>query len=289
MNTMDRRKLVQLATAAVLSPWLGKSMELSTTVRPQIACAVRSGELSKYAAQLKSLPAIEIEDWLDPTFPERAGGAIPVIQESLAGYEGRILLSGPFIDLNPGSAERLVQKATRQRFEECHEFAHAIGAREIIFLSSYLPIINLPFYDKGWVEQSVTFWRAYLDASGAEIAISVGNTFEYHPDLMLRVVEEVNRPNFRMTFDLGHFLVYGKEPLGEWLRKTVERTSCVYVHSNDGRVDAHQEPGKGMLTCEQFRQVSEAVEPGTTMILKMRDKESLSRSMAWVKGCAAPQ
>jgi hypothetical protein len=93
--------------------------------------------------------------------------------------------------------------ATRQRFEECHEFAHSFGAREIIFLSSYLPIINLSFYDKGWVEQSVTFWRAYLDASGAEIAISVGNTFEYHPDLMLRVVEEVNRPNFRMTFLAG--------------------------------------------------------------------------------------
>ena len=100
---------------------------------------------------------LKLRNWLDPTFPERAGGAIPVIRESLAGYEERILLSGPFIDLNPGSAERLVQKATRQRFEEWHEFAHAIGARGIIFLYSYLPIINLSFYDKRGVLVSVSY------------------------------------------------------------------------------------------------------------------------------------
>ena len=279
MDTMDRRKLLQLATGALVSPLFETTREL------QIAVAVRSDQLSRYADQLRSLPAIEIEDWLDPTFPERAAEAIPVIRESLAGYKGRLLLSGPFIDLNPGSAEKLVQRATRQRFDECHEFAHAIEAREIIFLSSYLPLINLSFYDKGWIAQSVTFWRAYLGAISSDMTISLCNTFEYHPDLMVRVVEEVNRPNFRLAFDLGHFLVYGKEPLAEWLRKTAGRTSCVYVHSNDGHVDTHDEPGEGVLTCKQIRDVSKAVEPNATLILKMNNKDSLSRSIGWLKAC----
>ena len=66
MDTMDRRKLLQLATGALVSPLFETTREL------QIAVAVRSDQLSRYADQLRSLPAIEIEDWLDPTFPERA-------------------------------------------------------------------------------------------------------------------------------------------------------------------------------------------------------------------------
>ncbi len=130
-----------------------------------------------------------------------------------------MLLSGPFIDLNRGSAERLVQRATRQRFEACHELAQAVAAREMIFLSSYLPLINLPFYDKGWLAQSVAFWRAYLDAISSDIMVSLCNTFEYRPDLMVRVLEEVNRPNFQLSFDLGHFLVDGRAPLASGCAK----------------------------------------------------------------------
>ena len=232
-----------------------------------------------------NLPAIEIEDWLDPTFPERATEAVPLVQSALSGYTGKILVSGPFIDLNPGSAERLIQSATRQRFEECYRFARDIRAHEIIFLSSYLPIINLSFYDQGWLKNSVSFWRSYLDAVDQHLIVSLCNTFEYHPQLMLKVVEEVGRPNFRLGFDLGHFLVYGREPLGRWLIATAPHTSSVYVHSNDGHVDTHDEPGRGVLTRKQVKQVVTAVAPDTNLILKMNNKETLEKSLSWLQAC----
>jgi sugar phosphate isomerase/epimerase len=284
---MNRRKLLQLAAAGAGHILLGRNTVPLANARRRIACAVRSDQLSRYASRLWSLPAIEIEDWLDPTFPERAAAAVPLVQKALVGYSGRILLSGPFIDLNPGSSERLIQRATRKRFDECHQFAGAVGAREIIFLSSYLPIINLSFYDQGWLTQSVAFWRSYLDVLDPRVTVSLCNTFEYHPNFMLKIVEEVARPNFRLAFDLGHFLVYGRVPLPDWLRTTATRTSSVYVHSNDGHVDTHDEPGRGVLTCADVNQAVAAFGPEVNLILKMNDKESLERSVSWLEACWA--
>lgn len=276
---------MQLVAAGAAHAVIAGEATARASVRHRIACAVRSEQLTRYLSRLSSLPAIEIEDWLDPTFPERASSAIPIVQHALAGYHGRILLSGPFIDLNPGSSERLIQKATRQRFDECYQFARAIGARDIIFLSSYLPIINLTFYDQGWLTKSVTFWRSYLDSVDPHITVSLCNTFEYHPNLMLQVLQEVARPNFRLTFDLGHFLVYGHEPLSQWLGATASHTSSVYVHSNDGKVDSHEEPDRGVLTCTQMNEVATAVGLEANLILKMNDKESLQRSLTWMESC----
>lgn len=278
--------MLQLATAGAAHALISrKSNAPKASIRRRIACAVRSDQLHLYFSRLSTLPAIEIEDWLDPTFPERASAAIPVVQQALASYQGRILLSGPFIDLNPGSSEKLIQKATRQRFDECHKFALAIGAREIIFLSSYLPIINLSFYDEGWLTQSIAFWGSYLDAVDPHVTVSLCNTFEYHPNLMLKVVQEVARPNFRLALDLGHFCVYSHEPLSQWLRTTASHTSSVYVHSNDGKVDSHEELGRGVLTYSQMNEVAAAIGPDANLILKMNDKESLERSLKWLESC----
>ena len=61
-----------------------------------------------------------------------------------------------------------------------------------------------------------------------------------------KVIEEVARPNFRLAFDLGHFLVYSRESLTDWLRTTASHISSVYVHSNDRKVDTHDELGRGV-------------------------------------------
>jgi hypothetical protein len=154
---MNRRALLQLAAIGAGHMMLSRNGFARSDPQQPIGCAVRSDQLGRYP-HLLGLPVIEIEDWLDPTFPERSAQVLTVAQKALSGYRGRILLSGPFIDLNPGTSERLIQQATRQRFDECYRFARAIGAREIIFLSSYLPIINLSFYDQNWLTQSVAFW-----------------------------------------------------------------------------------------------------------------------------------
>lgn len=284
MASLSRRQLLHVGSAGLISRVFWKSTIAHADIRARLGCAVRSDQLTQFRAEIVNLPVIEIEDWLDPMFPERADAVLPAVQRNLAGYRGKILLSGPFIDLNPGSAERLIQDATRRRFEECWHFAKSIHATEIIFLSSYLPLIKLPVYDAGWLQHSVAFWNTFLNAIDRNVTISLCNTFEYHPDLMVRVVEEVHRPQFRLALDIGHFLVYAQESLTSWLNKSAPYLSSVYVHSNDGQIDSHDEVGRGVLSCAQIRQIASAL-PSANLILKMKKKDRIGDNLRWTEAC----
>ncbi|MBM4432034.1 MAG: hypothetical protein FJ026_17050, partial [Chloroflexi bacterium] len=175
----------------------------------RIGCSIHSAQVARYREELFRLPVIELEDCLHPGFLDHFYAELPAIRDSLAGYQGELVVSGPFIDLNPGSPERLNVAITRTRFEQAYEFARALGAVEIVFLSSFLPIITLSSYEEDWISRSIVFWQAYVTAA-PDLVISLGNTFEYSPDYLVRIAREVNHSRFRLTTDLGHCLVYSR-------------------------------------------------------------------------------
>jgi sugar phosphate isomerase/epimerase len=133
------------------------------------------------------------------------------------------------------------------------------------------------------VTRSIAFWRSYLDSVDPAITFSLGNTFEFCPDYLVRVVEAVNRPNFRLTFDLGHFLVYSKVDLETWLRQIAPHCSTVYVHSNDGSIDIHDEPFTGVLRSEQLALVATALPATTRFLAKMNNKATFAESVKWIE------
>ncbi len=263
-------------------------MDPHSDALPPVGCGIHSDYISAYRRDLFALPLIELEDYLDPAFADRDQERLPAIAAALADYDGTRLLSGPYIDLNPGSPDRLVREATRQRCEQARRCATALGANEIVYLSSFLPIVYLSSYEDGWVARSVAFWRSYLDDLDPRLTISLCNTFEFSPEHLIRVVEGVGRPNFRLAFDLGHFLVYATVDLEAWLWQVAPYCATVYVHSNDGRVDTHDEPYRGRLTGAQVAQVAAALPPATAFIVKMTDKTTIRQSVAWVRRYVRP-
>jgi hypothetical protein len=81
-----------------------------------VGCGIHSRDLTNWQQELSALPLLELEDYLDPDFAEHDHEALPLIQQQLEQYRGSLMLSGPYIDLNPGSPERLIIEATRQHF-----------------------------------------------------------------------------------------------------------------------------------------------------------------------------
>jgi len=249
----------------------------------RIGFGVSANNLRDYRDQLFQLPLIELEDFLFPGFSDESQDSLPVIQASLAGYPGEILLSGPYIDLNPGTPDRLIQKVVQQRFAQALDFADGIQAKEIIFLSTFLPIIRLPMYDEDWVARSIDFWRAFMQTVDPSLTISLCNTFEAHPDYLVQVVEGVGRQNFRLAFDLGHFLVFAEISLLAWLRRITTACSTVYVHSNDGKVDTHAEPFQGILRQDQVALLKQYLPEKTRLIAKPFNKSAIPACVAWIE------
>lgn len=242
--------------------------------------------LADLARLERPLPlALELEDFLQPGFAERAWRRLPEARRLLGGFTGRLLLSGPYIDLNPGSPDPLIRSAVLRRLRQTARFARGIGAQEIICLSTFLPLVRLDFYEDDWVRRSADFWRAFLDeqVGSPPLRILLANTFEETPQRLVEVAEGVGSPNFGLAFDLGHFLVYGRIPLEGWAAQIAPWCRAVYVHSNDGQVDLHLPPGEGVLQAEQVRSLAGWLAPEVVWILKPFEKGGLVRGIEWLK------
>jgi len=249
----------------------------------KFGASVHSDSITPHWADLFKLDVIDLENYLFPGFADCAQETLPAIRTALAGYSGEILISGPYIDLNPGSPERLNVEATRTRFTQALDFACALGAVEIVFYSPFLPIIYLSAYEEDWITHSITFWKSFMADVDPAITISLANTIEFHPYYLARIVEAVARSNLKLTLDIGHFLVYSRIDLALWMQKIGPYCSTVFVHSNNGEMDTHDDPGQGKLAACHLTQVARAVPDNPRFIVKTNNKNFMVQRLQWVK------
>jgi sugar phosphate isomerase/epimerase len=251
----------------------------------KIGTSIHSKDIEKYASTLFQHPILEIEDYLFAGFADEDQIILPRILKDLTGYSGEVLVSGPYIDLNPGSPERLVVEACERRFNQTFLFAQAVHASEVIFLSTFIPIIRLSYYERDWVDRSVKFWKRFLEISNLGIKVVLTNTFEYDPEWLIEIAERVGSPSFRLGFDLGHFLIYSKIKLDRWLLQIKPYCTTVYVHSNNGQIDTHEEPFQGVLSQSMMKTTSAVLDPKAKFLVKSNQKENLTQSIAWIRAC----
>lgn len=249
----------------------------------KVGTSVHSDSIVPHRADLFQLDVIDLENFLFPGFADCAQDMLPAIRDALVGYPGELVISGPYIDLNPGSSERLNVEATHTRFTQACTFARALGAVEVIFYSPFIPIIYLSSYEEDWTARSITFWRSFLAEIDPALTISLANTFEFHPYYLAQIVEAVARPNFKLALDIGHFLVYSRIDLTLWMQKIGPHCSTVFVHSNNGEVDTHDDPGQGKLAACHLTQAARYTPGDIRFIVKTNNKDLMIQSVQWVK------
>lgn len=255
---------------------------------PKLGVGTGSQSIAELAGLLDEVDVLELEDFLNPAEFSALDRRLGSARANLRDFRGELVLSGPYIDLNPASPDALVVGVCRQRFRQALDWARELNAREIIFCSTFIPIIYLEFYEADWARRAADFWAEFMDAVPAEMTISLCNTFEFDPRWLVWVVAQVNRPNFRLALDLGHHLVYSKIGLEEWLQQISPFLSTVYVHSNHGQVDEHLPPDEGVLSAAQVLLAARYVAPDARFILKPFDKPSLPRSLNWLRKILKP-
>jgi sugar phosphate isomerase/epimerase len=250
---------------------------------PKLGAGISSQQISSLADLLSELDVLELEDYLNPAEFSMLDGRYGAAKDQLAAFRGEVVLSGPYIDLNPGSPDALVRETCFRRFRHALDWARQFGAHEIIFCSTFIPIIYLEFYEADWALRCADFWTEFMAEVPREITISLCNTFEFTPRWLSWVADKVNQPNFRLALDLGHFLVYSTIDLEVWLRQTAPYLSTVYVHSNHGQVDEHLPPDQGVLTTAQVALAARYAAPDARFILKPFDKTCLQQNLAWLR------
>ncbi len=160
-------------------------------------------------------------------------------------YDLSLTIHAPFMDLSPAAVDRKVRDVTIERFEGVFDIAEILKPKAIVFHSGYEKWKYSLKVDV-WLENSLRTWRCFSKrAENLGVKIVIENIFEDEPTNLRLLMEEMSSAYFGLCFDTGHFNLFSRIPLGEWLVQLKAHILEVHLHDNDKSSDAHLAVGDG--------------------------------------------
>jgi sugar phosphate isomerase/epimerase len=160
-------------------------------------------------------------------------------------YDPQLTIHGPFMDLSPGAVDLKVREVTTQRFSDVLNISEVLKPKVIVFHSGY----DKWKYDSRvdiWLEGSLETWRPVNDrAVDLGIKIAIENIFEDEPGHLALLAKEMGSDNFGLCFDTGHFNLFSKVPLREWISIIKPYVLELHIHDNSRTADEHLAIGDG--------------------------------------------
>ena len=206
-------------------------------------------------------------------------GELAQVAAALKGEGLSCTIHAPFMDLNPGSLERLLRDSTQCRFNQVLDAAEILRPEVMVFHPGfdrwrYGEAVEL------WLEHSVVAWRGVL-ARAREIGtvIAVENIFEEEPGTLRALFERVDDPLLRHCFDVGHWNLFKKVGMEQWFEALGERIAEVHIHDNSGTRDDHAPPGEGAIDFGLFFRLMESYAPDAAYTIEAHSREHLERSL----------
>lgn len=174
------------------------------------------------------------------------------IAEELIAAGLSITLHAPFMDLRPGAIDTRIRQTSLERFRQLFEIAPLFRPRSIVFHPSF----DRRYYvssERQWLENSLSTWRDLLPfAEQMNTVIALENVYETEPGALKSLIDALNSKHVRLCFDTGHFNVFARTPLRDWVRELGARIGQLHVHDNHTRYDEHLPPGEGTFPFRDF-------------------------------------
>jgi sugar phosphate isomerase/epimerase len=205
------------------------------------------------------------------------------VARSLAAAQVRPTLHAPFFDLNPGALDPLIRHATYQRLSQ----ALAVAAR----LNAHLMVIHpgfdkwrYPNLDQAWLALAKEFFPPLIEqAAACNCRLAIENIYEETPDTLVQLVEGIDSQWLGHCFDAGHWQLFGKRPMAEWLDAISPRFFHLHLHDNNGQADEHLPVGDGMIDFTPLQRKLPKLSTLPSMTLEAHSEEHLRRSLHQVK------
>ncbi len=220
---------------------------------------------------------------------EALDGYRPKDLEELGGLIGEkslpLSLHGPYVDLAPGSPDARIREVTLERLLQTAEPAGLLGARQVVIHSGWDPWRWR--YDGGWrpwAERSLEVWERLLGGTQSQGTVfALENVFEEEPGPLMEVIERLGSPRFGHCFDLGHWNVFARCSLENWLSALGSFAVAVHLHDNDGGRDEHLALGQGNIDWEGALGAISALPERVDMILEGESREAVEGSLSFMR------
>ncbi|MCL2760245.1 MAG: sugar phosphate isomerase/epimerase [Desulfuromonadales bacterium] len=235
-------------------------------------------DFKKYVVVNRIFPEVFLSgDVLDRVSSEQIRG----FAEFLSNNQISCTIHAPFMDLNPGSSERLLREATRHRFKQICEVATILK-----------PVVMVmhPGYDRWrygsmqdyWLEKSTEVFKEVLAVTEeTNCKIAVENIFEDEPSTLLRLITAINHPRLGHCFDVGHWNLFHKEgsSLEEWFEVLGYHIFEVHIHDNHGESDEHLPVGEGEIDFKLYFRLLAEYAPDAEWTLEAHSVADIERAI----------
>ena len=199
----------------------------------------------------------------------------PVVREKLAGCP-KSLLHAPYNELFPCAIDRKVRALAAERYRQAITLAKAYSSEKVIIHGGYNPWIYYPVW---YVEQSVQFWKEFLQEDpGVQIVLE--NVLEEDPQWLLDIVKAVDHPGLKLCLDIGHVNAYSGIPVMDWLERCAPWIGHFHIHNNDGTRDQHNALFEGTVPMEEFLYRAEELCLDASFTFELMKAEP---SMSWLR------
>ena len=169
--------------------------------------------------------------------------------DRLAGYLKKENLSctihAPFYDLAIGSPDALIRDAVERRYRSLIPVIEKLRPLCMVIHTGYDRWRYGSQRDL-WLSNATNFLIKLREMFPEDTKIAVENVFDEGPDVLYEIMNRLGPVrNLGICLDIGHFNLFSKAPLDEWLERLGDKIMELHIHDNDGREDRHWKPGKG--------------------------------------------
>jgi len=195
-----------------------------------------------------------------------------------AGKGVRPTVHAPFFDLNPGALDPLIRSATDQRLSQAFEAAARINAKVMVVHPGF-DRWRYPNLDEVWVQNACDFFNSYLArAKSSDCRLALENIYEETPATLVALVALLDSDYFGHCFDIGHWHLFAKMSLPDWLDAISCRLIHIHLHDNHGNADQHLPVGDGLIDFDLlFSSLAQTSPP--SMTLEAHSLSCLQRSL----------
>ena len=146
--------------------------------------------------------------------------------------------------------------------------AQRYKAHKIVIHGGYNPRIYYPIW---YVEQSIVFWKEFMEDVPADLEICLENVLEEEPSMLLDIVSAVAHPQLKLCLDVGHVNAYSAISAEAWLTAWAPYLSHFHIHNNDSSWDSHSALPCGTIPMKEFLLQADSLCPTATYTLELTE------------------
>jgi sugar phosphate isomerase/epimerase len=172
-------------------------------------------------------------------------GELENISNTLQENKLKPSVHAPFLDINLAATDKAIIEVTKKRLVKTIELAKILNASGIVIHPGFDPYRFRAMEDTWFSSAKKNLEPILKYAENEKIVLAIENIFDEHYEYLKKLINFFDSPFLGHCFDTGHFNIFAKTSLEDWLLNMNEHIFSLHLHDNLGYIDQHLPVGEG--------------------------------------------